>query len=164
MKPSPELTRLKHELEIDAALAILARVEPRPGIESRVSAAVAQAQLATQRAPFLWLRPAGIGVLVAGVACGIVIGTVEHSNRTAPLPQAVHSSPAQGISAAQTTRVPTHATTSAHELKPGITTHRVHSRAEIQPNSGRRPSGAAVPRSPYPPGTAQPQTQDAEEQ
>lgn len=162
MKSFDGRTPTAHDLEIDAALATLGRVEPRSGIESRVNAALAHAQLEPRHARFQWLRRAGVGVLAAAAGCGIVVATLEHSNRTAPLPRVVRSAPEPGVSAAQTTRVPTRSTSSQHELRPGITTHRVHSRAEVQPNQSRHPAGAAVPRSPYPPGTPQPQ--DAEDQ
>jgi hypothetical protein len=147
-----------HDAQIDAALRVYGRAVPAPGLESRVAARIS----ATPRHSFrtkvfsfsgnprlALLRGFTIGALAAAAACGIVVGTVRHSQQIA-IPQAAAPRPG-GVSTAGARHIPTHAVPQSATIDPQAPRTAPHSRATVSRNTGSKPAGSAVPRSPYPP-------------
>jgi hypothetical protein len=163
-RPPIDTSATAYDARIDAALRVYGGSIPAPGLESRVAARSAATPRQSHRSassPFFarhsmaLLRGVSVGTLAAGAACAIVVGTVRHSQRLA-IPQATGISRSGGISAAGGTHVPTHAIQPSPTIDPQSPRSTPHSRATVSPNRGSKPAGAAMPRSPYPPGQPPP--------
>ena len=142
-----------YDAEIDAALATLGKAEPLSGFESRLNARLATSDVRAGggKVRFFLLQRLGMGVLAAASACGIVIGSVEHSRRSADLPPALRLHQGGGVGGANVTHIPTHVEHPDIVLKPGNVTRPARNRATVSPTHARHANGAAVPKSPYPP-------------
>ena len=158
-KPSADRAPSRHDARIDAALARFAHATPPADLESRVVARLTRERQAGPRSQFfrsapdlrlLLLRRLSIGALAAAAAAAIAFGTVEHSRRTQP-PVAARPVQSGGASNAGSLHTPTRATRQSVEINPEAPRNPPHGRAVISPNQGRHATGAAVPRSPYPP-------------
>lgn len=160
MKLPTHGTSSAHDDRVDAALKHFAGATPAPGLESRVTARLAAAGRARSGSSYrsvrsggniglLLLRRLSIGAMAAAAAIVIVFGTVEHSRRIYPV--ALRTPQTGGVSPANSVHYPTHPMPQSAEIHPGSTRNAPHSRAVISPNHTRHASGAAVPRSPYPP-------------
>jgi len=164
---SPQISSLNDVL-IDATLALYAKVEPEPGLESRIADRIAQIQRESARTRsatrlLIWKR-LSVGALATAAACGIVVGTVQHSRHNLP-PQVgrstANSSNGAGIATAPHT--PTRAIPVSPQIDPNSPRTPAHGRAQISRNPNHHPNGVATPRSPYPP-DQQPDSQDKPEQ
>jgi hypothetical protein len=157
-----------HDARIDAALRVFTHAEPSPGLESRVAERLAGARpdrhyhFSFARvfsfpglSGFLVLQRLSAGALVTAAGAAIVVGTIHHSERAMP-PQALRSGAAGGVGSANRVHVPTHAMPQGAGIDPAAPLAAPrgvpHGRASVSRNQAHRAPGAAVPRSPYPPG------------
>jgi len=147
-----------HDARIDAALQVYAHAEPEPGLESRIAARLSAnrpgPRFRFSLAEFtrlLVLRRLSVGALAGATAAVIVVGTVQHSHRTMP-PQVVRAPQTGGVGVANRVHVPTHPMPQGATIDPAAPRVPPHGRANVSRNPAHRASGAAVPRSPYPPG------------
>jgi hypothetical protein len=147
-----------HDARIDAVLHAYARAVPAPGLESRVAGRIAAASRHPMRSGIslriLILRRFSVGALAAAAAYGVVIASVEHSQRGV-LPLAASPIRSGGLGTAGRVYVPTKPMPERPQIDPASPRTPPHGRAVVSRNHGRRPSGAAVPRSPYPPDDSQ---------
>jgi hypothetical protein len=151
-----------HDVRIDAALRVFTHAEPAPGLEYRVAARLAGARPERRihfsfahGSGFLVLRRLSAGALATAAGAAIVVGTIHHSERALP-PQVIRGGHTGGVGLANRLHVPTHAMPQAAGIDPAarLTAPRgaPHGRANVSRNQAHRAPGAAVPRSPYPPG------------
>lgn len=144
---------------IDAALHVYGRAVPAPGLDSRVAARLTSAARQSfhspapesRRRPMISLvRRFSVGALAAAAACGIVIGTVHHSQQIA-LPQRAATPRSGGASTAGAAHIPTRAIPSSSSADPSAP----RSRAVIAPDQARK--GAKSPAIPARPDSGSPQ-------
>ncbi len=158
MKPRPltDTSSTAYDARIDAALRVYGGAAPVPGLESRVAARIAATPRQSYRSAIpgsrwmVLLRGFSVGALAAAAACGIVVGTVRHSQQLA-LPTAMRPSQPGGLTPATATHVPTHAISRSATIDPQSPRSAPRTRASVSPNKGSKPAGSATPRSPYPP-------------
>ena len=140
-----------YDRQIDAVLGLFAHAEPRPGLERRVTAHLASHSSVPCRSPrFTLLSRITVGALSTAAACGIVVGSVAHSRHSVPLPPSFRGASSGGIGTAGAVHIPTHAIHPAVGIQAGSLNRPPHSRATVPQNHAHR-TGAAVPKSPYPP-------------
>jgi hypothetical protein len=153
-----------NDQSIDAALGIYARATPAPGLESRVATRIANSRRESFRVRsaahrLLWQRIT-VGTFATAAACGIVVGTLQHSHRSAP-PQIVRHRTVSsgGATPAELQHFPAHGIPVTPQIDPRSPRTPAHGRAMVPRNRAHHEAGVAVPRSPYPP-DEQPDSQD----
>jgi len=155
---TPDSSSSRHDARIDAALQVFSHAKPAPGLEARVAARLSAAPRPGSRFHFgsaqtSWLvilQRVSVGGLTAAAASAIVVGTIQHSQRTMP-PQALHRDKSGAFSTGNAVHVPTHAMPEGARIDPAAPRVAPHGRASVSRNQAHRATGTAVPRSPYPP-------------
>ena len=147
---------LRSGVLIDQALRQLASAMPRPGIEDRITARLAQEQsrietMKASRAGFFAIPRFAIGAAAGALACvAIVAGTVSHSHRIQPSLPGLSAQPASaGVGAAGAERPANRPIEPSPSGRPRSVRHLPGGRAVISPQS-HKPAGVAVPRTPSP--------------
>jgi hypothetical protein len=158
-RPSNGTSSTAHDSRIDAALHDYGRAVPAPGLESRVAARISATPYRSSQSTSFGFRGSlglrlfrglSIGALAAAAACAIVVGTVRHSQQLV-ISQAAAGTRSGAVGTAEGTHIPTRAVPQSATIDPRAPRTAPHSRATISRNSGSKPAGSAVPRSPYAP-------------
>ncbi len=142
-----------YESQIDAALQVLARVQPTAGLSDRVNKQLASLDHRASASRVLHFRvPYSMRVALGSVAAGlaaaaILVGSIQHSHRIAVMPHAVRMQPSGGIGAAGAERVTT-GTPAPSPTQPGRNVQQPHrGRAVVSPDAHKAP-GVSVPKPP----------------
>jgi hypothetical protein len=136
--------------QIDRTLHLIGSVHPRPGIEKRIAARLADAPRSSVR--FLGM-PRLVVASAAGVCASVAIvaGSVNHSRHLLPIAPGlqVHRSASSGLSTASSTQVAPRPVTPPSNGRARSMRKLGTGRASAAPEA-QRPSGVAVPRNPLP--------------
>jgi len=156
MNPQTEGSRANYDRRIDQALRQLGSVTPRPGIEGRITARLAQEQCQVEaargrRAYFFGLPRFAFGAAVGALACvAIVAGSVSHSRRIQPsLPGIVSQPAASGVGSAGAERPANRPVEPSPNGRPRSVRRTAEGRAVISAQS-QKSAGVAVPKTPSP--------------
>jgi hypothetical protein len=164
MKTRPSTTdhpSSRHEARIDprvdAVLGLYAHAEPSPGLEARVAARLASARPSSRfqfsvarTSAWLVLRRISAGALATAAGAAIVVGTIQHSERSLP-PQISRHGHSSGLTPATAGHIPTKAMPQGGSIDPSAPRPAPHGRATVSRDQPRHATGAVVPRSPYAP-------------
>jgi hypothetical protein len=138
---------------IDQVLRQLGSVTPRPGIEDRIMARLAQEERAqagqSRRIHFFAIPRFAIGAAAGALAClAIVAGSVSHSRRIQPILPGIGTHPAYpGVGTAGAERPADRPVTPSPAGRPRSVRRLPEGRAVISPQS-QKPAGVAVPKAP----------------
>ncbi len=156
MKPQADGGSAGHDPRINQVLRQLGAVAPRPGIEDRIMARLAQQQSQTEadnrrRAYFFGMPRFAFGVAAGTLACAAIIaGSISHSHRIQPsLPGILSQPAASGVGSAGAERPANRPVEPSPNGRPRSVRRMNEGRAVISPESQKR-AGVAVPRTPSP--------------
>jgi hypothetical protein len=143
------------EKQIDQTLRMIGSTHPRPGIETRIAARLADAPV--QRPFRVWGLPRLALASVAGMAAclAIIAGSVNHSRHMVPIAPGIPipMSTSSGVGTAEAGAVtPKPVAAPAHGRARSVRKTGVAS-------DGQKPNGVAVPKAPLPQSNATPPSQ-----
>jgi hypothetical protein len=137
-----------YEERIDRTLRMLGSVSPAEGMEERIVARLANANV-KQSAPRFFRLPQLVLGMATAAALGtvIVVGSVSHSRHILPIAPGLHLpvGAQPGVGAANAAHVAPQPVTALPQDRPRSVRQTVNGRAVISPST-KKPTGIAVPK------------------
>lgn len=141
------------ENQIDRTLRLIGSADPRPGIEKRVTARLAEASVYESVRPFGLARRAFASAIGMAACIAIIAGSVTHSHHIVPIAPGVPLpiGGSAGVGAASAAKAAVRPVAPPAHGRPR-SMRKITGATDIQ-----KPDGVAVPRSPMPQGNTKPQ-------
>lgn len=137
-----------HDDRIGRALRALGSVEPASGMESRILAELARAEVKSGASRFFSMPRVVVMFAAAGTVCAVIVaGSVTYSHHILPIAPGLHlpGESQSGVGAASAARVAPQPVTASPNDRPRSVRKTVNGRAVISPEA-KKHAGVPVPK------------------